>query len=103
MHTKSKKTRYKNYSTIRPVKAIAESGNLTYKICRENANLTQNEAAYCLDIKDVSQLSRYENGHVLPPDRVVLKMASEYGDAQIGARLAGIAPYGGQGADRRGI
>jgi len=51
---------------------------LKYKTCRENAGLTQNEACYHLGIENVETLSRYENGHVTPPDKIVKDMAMLY-------------------------
>ena len=51
---------------------------LKYKTCRENAGLTQNEACYHLGIENVETLSRYENGHSTPPDKVVKNMAMLY-------------------------
>jgi len=54
-----------------------------YKSCRETANLTQNEACYHLDIKDVLMLSRYENGHITPSDSLVKDMAKLYRDKNL--------------------
>ena len=51
---------------------------LKYQTCRENVGLTQSEACYHLDIKNVETLSRYENGHATPPDDVIYKMAILY-------------------------
>jgi len=61
-----------------PAKELTEVGKLKYKICRENAGMTQNEACYHLGIENVETLSRYENGHNAPPDKIVASMAMLY-------------------------
>ena len=62
---------------------MTDTGKLMYQSCRENASLSQSEACYHLDIKDVSQLSRYENGRVTPPDAVVREMSILYKDKNL--------------------
>ena len=57
---------------------LAEPGKLYYKACRENANMTQEQATEMLHIADVSTLSRYENGHIVPDQQLVAKMVMLY-------------------------
>ncbi len=56
---------------------MADSAKLYYKICREQAGLTQEQAAYFLHI-DVGTLSRYENGHLPVPAETVKTMVQIY-------------------------
>lgn len=48
-----------------------------YKLCRENAQLTQEHAAELLHISPRS-LSDYENGHTKVPEDIVSAMADHY-------------------------
>lgn len=60
------------------VQELTETVELKYKTCRKDVNLTQDEACYHLDIKNVETLSRYENGRIIPPIGIVKKMAILY-------------------------
>ena len=42
---------------------MASQNKLYYKICREQAGLTQEQAIVLLGIAEPATLSRYENGH----------------------------------------
>ena len=48
-----------------------------YKQCRENANLSQEQAAELLHVS-IRSLSDYENGKTIPPDEVVEMMITIY-------------------------
>lgn len=56
---------------------MADNTKLYYKTCREQAGLTQEQAAYFLHI-DVGTLSRYENGHLTVPADTVRTMVQIY-------------------------
>ncbi len=56
---------------------MAKNDKLYYKTCRERAGLTQEQAAYFLNI-DVGTLSRYENGHLTVPIETVDTMVQIY-------------------------
>ena len=59
------------------LRELAESSKLYYQSCRDNAEMTQEEAAHMLNI-DVSTLSRYENGRAIPDQQVVARMVLLY-------------------------
>ena len=56
---------------------MAKAVKLHYQTCREQAGLTQEQAAPLLGI-DVSTLSRYENGHMLVSQDLVAAMVKVY-------------------------
>lgn len=56
---------------------MKETSRNYYKECRENAKLSQEQAAELLDIS-IRSLSDYENGKTIPPDDTVEKMVDVY-------------------------
>ncbi|AFA50250.1 helix-turn-helix transcriptional regulator [Acetobacterium woodii] len=57
---------------------MKETCKSIYRICRDHANLNQDEAAEKLDVH-THTLSNYELGKNVPPDEVILRMAKIYG------------------------
>ena len=57
---------------------MPDSRKLYYKTCRENAKISQELAVEQLRIADVPTLSRYENGHVKPDQKLVAEMVRLY-------------------------
>lgn len=58
---------------------MAETGKTIYKICREQAGYTQEQAAEMLNVS-LRVLCRYESGEIQVPNDVVAGMVSLYND-----------------------
>lgn len=56
---------------------MKESCKSIYRICRDYADLNQDEAAHRLDVH-THTLSNYELGKNIPPDEIILRMAEIY-------------------------
>jgi transcriptional regulator with XRE-family HTH domain len=57
---------------------MINSNKSYYKICREQAGLTQEQAIALLGIAEVATLSRYENGHAPVSQDLVASMVKIY-------------------------
>ena len=65
------------------MKTMTKGSVNRYKASRQDAGLTQEQAAEALSIA-VRTLSDYENCHVRPPDDTVLAMMDAYSDISLG-------------------
>ena len=57
---------------------MCNSNKSCYKICREQAGLTQEQAKVLLGIEETATLSRYENGHTPVNQDLVAAMVKVY-------------------------
>ena len=57
---------------------MANQNKLYYKICREQAGLTQEQAIVLLGIAESTTLSRYENGHIPVSPELAAAMVKVY-------------------------
>ena len=57
---------------------MSDNCKLYYKTCREEASLTQEQAAALLGISEVGTLSKYENGHIPVSQELVASMIKVY-------------------------
>jgi len=57
---------------------MSDYNKLYYKTCREQASLTQEQAAALLGISEAGTLSKYENGHIPVSQELVAAMIKVY-------------------------
>jgi len=57
---------------------MSDCTKLYYKTCREQASLTQEQAAALLGIAEAATLSKYENGHIPVSQELVAAMIKVY-------------------------
>lgn len=57
---------------------MTDNSKLYYKTCREQAGLTQEQAAPLLGIAESTTLSKYENGHIPVSQELVAAMIKVY-------------------------